>query len=584
MRLGTVVLLAAVTASAVASFSFPEVTSVRVKRQQCRCLRLVNGGGMQCSCMQPLATNELGSGGLASQVSQAAGAPQASCQCIQIFISDSPTYRCLCDPRPPTPTVGVTIQTTVPIVTQPATTQTSTLPPTIITVPSTISTFPPITTPPTTTTTTVTMPPVTTLPPFSYPTNPPVTTTVPTVPTVPSTISTFPPITTPPTTVTMPPVTYTTAPTTFTTPPPITSPPLITPTSTFPPITTPPTTVTLPPVTFPVTIPTVTTASPLPTPGPSSSTTPGYEPPVTITVPPSQACQCIMIRINGPQNAQYQCSCPGVANPIPVSPGGTGTGVTGAPAIPSQNDAPTLPYPATGVTNGTSAGCFCLDGANPNLGCGCSCDCLTLTVTIPTGVCVCPQDDSGRVVTTPGQPSQPTPGYLNPVTPAPTAPVVPGQPQTLPPITPGHTYPVTYTPSPVTLPVVYPTGGQSGLPAQPVQPTQPNLQPITTTLAPIVQPGQPGATPSTGGTTTLPLTTTCILYPVNGGSTQQQQCTCMPQYEQCAQNVCCLSSRFRSQKNEILRAAADATGVQESTLDIFVDMFNKIKNRFSATA
>ncbi|GMR38036.1 hypothetical protein PMAYCL1PPCAC_08231, partial [Pristionchus mayeri] len=577
MRLGTVVLLATLAAAAAASFSFPEATSVRVKRQQCRCVRLVTGGGMQCSCMQPLASAELGTaqGGLASQVSQAAGTPHASCQCIQIFISDSPTYRCLCDPTPGT-TVGVTIKTTVPIVTQP-TLPSSTLPP------ATFPTLPPITTPPTTITTQpplITLPPVTQTPTFSYPTQPP------TIPT-PTNPPTFPPITTPPTAT--PPVTLSTAPTTYQqnntliqTPPLITSPPLITPSSTLPPITLPPITlppITTPPVTYPVTIPTVTTASPLPTPGPSS-TTPGYEPPVTQTVPPSQACQCIMIRINGPQNAQYQCSCPGVANPIPVAPGGTGTGVTGAPSIPSQNDAPSNPYPATGVTNGTSAGCFCLDGANPNLGCGCSCDCFTLTVTIPTGVCVCPQDESGRVVT--GLPGQTTPAYLNPGSACCLVMTPPTQPgQTLPPITiPGQTYPTLQPPSPVTLPLVYPTGGQT---VQPVQPTLPVLQPITTTLAPVVQPGQPGVTPAAGATTTLPLTTTCILYPVTSSGTTQHQCTCMPQYEQCAQNVCCLSTRFRSQKNELVRAAADATGVQESTLDIMFDMFNKIKNRFSAT-
>ncbi|GMS85771.1 hypothetical protein PENTCL1PPCAC_7946, partial [Pristionchus entomophagus] len=580
----TVVLLAAVAASAAASFSFPEAASVRVKRQQCRCVRLVNGGGMQCSCMQPLATNELGTqqGGLASQVSQAAGTPQASCQCIQIFISDAPTYRCLCDPRPAT-TVGVTIKTTV--------TQPQTLQPTQPTLP----TLPPITTAPTAPPTVSTVPtipvtqPTPVTQPFSYPTLP---STVPTIPTIPSTLPTFPPITTPPTPVTQPPFTYSTAPPTQT-PPIITSPPLITPISTFPPITNPPVTVTLPPVTYPVTVPTVTTVTPLPTPGPSS-TTPGYEPPVTQTVPPSQACQCIMIRINGPQNAQYQCSCPGVANPIPVAPGGTGTGVTGAPALPSLNDGTAVnPYPATGVTNGTSAGCFCLDGANPNLGCGCSCDCFSLTVTIPTGVCVCPQDDSGRVVTTPGQPGVSTHSYTNPVTQAPVQPVQPTQPgqsQTLPPITNGPTYGTTYqTPAPlVTQPAVYPTGPGQTLPTQPVQPTQPAvLPPITTSMAPIVQPGHPGVTPAADGsaTTTLPLTTTCILYPVTAGSsTPQQQCTCMPQYEQCAQNVCCLSSRFRSQKNDLVRAAADATGVQESTLDMFVDVFNKIKNRFTATA
>ncbi|GMT16090.1 hypothetical protein PFISCL1PPCAC_29028, partial [Pristionchus fissidentatus] len=101
-----------------ASFSFPEAASVRVKRQQCRCVRLVSGGGMQCSCMQPLAMNELGAqqGGLASQVSQAAGNPSASCHCIQIFLTHDPTYRCMCNPpgtmQPPHTTI--TVQTTVP--------------------------------------------------------------------------------------------------------------------------------------------------------------------------------------------------------------------------------------------------------------------------------------------------------------------------------------------------------------------------------------------------------------------------------------------------------------------------------------
>ncbi|GMT37732.1 hypothetical protein PFISCL1PPCAC_29027 [Pristionchus fissidentatus] len=294
-----------------------------------------------------------------------------------------------------------------------------------------------------------------------------------------------------------------------------------------------------------------------------------------------------MIRINGPANAQYQCSCPGVASPIPVIPGGTGTGVTAAPGLPILNDGPTIgtnPYPATGVTNGTSAGCFCLDGANPNLGCGCSCDCFSLTVTIPTGVCVCPQDDTGRVIT-PTLPAVPsTPAYTNPVFAVTQTPAQPGQ-QTFPPITAGPTTPVGGS----TLPVIYPTTAavqqstQTVQPLQPILTTQTPLQPLITTVTPVVQPGQPGVTPARDATTTLPLTTTCIMYPVSATVTASQ-CTCMPQYEQCAQNVCCLSTRFRSHKNDIIRAAADATGVQESTLDIFVDIFNKIKNRFSATA
>uniref|UniRef100_A0A1I7XC16 CC domain-containing protein n=1 Tax=Heterorhabditis bacteriophora TaxID=37862 RepID=A0A1I7XC16_HETBA len=44
---------------------------------------------------------------------------------------------------------------------------------------------------------------------------------------------------------------------------------------------------------------------------------------------------------------------------------------------------------------------------------------------------------------------------------------------------------------------------------------------------------------------TFPMTTTCVMYV----GVQATPCTCLPQYDQCASNVCCLKSKFRSHKN-----------------------------------
>lgn len=41
-----------------------------------------------------------------------------------------------------------------------------------------------------------------------------------------------------------------------------------------------------------------------------------------------------------------------------------------------------------------------------------------------------------------------------------------------------------------------------------------------------------------------PLTTGCVVYV----GLQNSPCICLPQYDQCAQNTCCLKAKFRSHK------------------------------------
>ncbi|CAD6198257.1 unnamed protein product [Caenorhabditis auriculariae] len=296
----------------------------------------------------------------------------------------------------------------------------------------------------------------------------------------------------------------------------------------------------------PSTAPTTTTTTPAPstttttestttsttTQAPTTTTTPAYVP--TVTQSPGQ-CQCIMIRISGPASAQYQCQCqntqaPAVDTTLPptlpplsfpiqtqspstLPPTSAPTTVTSPPAQTMYTSSPPAVYQPVGTINTTEQGCFCVDPYSSSVQpqCGCSCNCLTLLVSVPNGVCGCPQDTQGNI-----QPTQTTQTEYQQV-------FTTQPPQTLPPT----------TPAPV---------------------TQPN--PLTTAINP------------TNGQDQYPLTTTCVMYV----GVQTSPCMCLPQYDQCAQNVCCLKSKFRSHKKIEQQS-------EPSTIDMLMKVLQTLKNK-----
>ncbi|CAJ0606292.1 unnamed protein product [Cylicocyclus nassatus] len=75
--------------------------------------------------------------------------------------------------------------------------------------------------------------------------------------------------------------------------------------------------------------------------------------------------------------------------------------------------------------------------------------------------------------------------------------------------------------------------------------------------------------------TQYPLTTTCVMYV----GMQTTPCICLPQYDQCAHNVCCLKAKFRSLKNNsVTQPQNDA---EPSTVDMLMSFLQKIKNKLN---
>ncbi|KAK6019431.1 hypothetical protein OSTOST_14933 [Ostertagia ostertagi] len=69
-----------------------------------------------------------------------------------------------------------------------------------------------------------------------------------------------------------------------------------------------------------------------------------------------------------------------------------------------------------------------------------------------------------------------------------------------------------------------------------------------------------------------PLTTNCVMYvgvPVSS-------CVCLPQYDPCAQNICCLKAKFRSHK-----AVATQRNAEPSTVDMLMNILKKIKTKLN---
>ncbi|KAK6042177.1 hypothetical protein COOONC_20318 [Cooperia oncophora] len=72
--------------------------------------------------------------------------------------------------------------------------------------------------------------------------------------------------------------------------------------------------------------------------------------------------------------------------------------------------------------------------------------------------------------------------------------------------------------------------------------------------------------------TQYPLTTTCVMYMAVPASS----CVCLPQYDQCAQNICCLKAKFRSHK-----AVATHQTKEPSTVDMLMNILKKIKTKLN---
>ncbi|EFP07335.1 hypothetical protein CRE_26069 [Caenorhabditis remanei] len=318
-----------------------------------------------------------------------------------------------------------------------------------------------------------------------------------------------------------------------------------------------PTSTTMAPTTTSTTTTTTTT-----TPAPTTTTSTTTPAPVSYPQVPTQtqgnngACNCIMISITSPQTAQYQCQCaqpqqqqqqqhiivdyedptveygsqtaiPGTLpapNTTPVPPTTTTSSTTTSTTTPTpqqyphQNpsmftQSPPTVYPAIGQLATGQETCYCLDPTTSVMsGCGCRCNCATLMVTVPNAYCGCPQ---------------------------------PGQQQ----MQYADTYDYTQ---------VYSTQAPTTTTTAPTTTQTPPTQPPTTT-----SPIQYADTTATQ----YPLTTTCVMY-VNVPTTA---CSCLPQYDQCAQNVCCLKAKYRSYKK--------AEETQPSTIDVLMNVLQTIKTK-----
>ncbi|WKX96951.1 hypothetical protein Q1695_012978 [Nippostrongylus brasiliensis] len=108
------------------------------------------------------------------------------------------------------------------------------------------------------------------------------------------------------------------------------------------------------------------------------------------------------------------------------------------------------------------------------------------------------------------------------------------------------------------------------------------LAPVTyppTTIAPTVAPVYQTAAPQQQQPASqYPLTTTCVMY-VGIPTTS---CTCLPQYDPCAQNICCLKAKFRSHKNVAAVQQPQHDSAEHSTVDVLMNILQKIKTKLNA--
>ncbi|VDP10423.1 unnamed protein product [Heligmosomoides polygyrus] len=102
------------------------------------------------------------------------------------------------------------------------------------------------------------------------------------------------------------------------------------------------------------------------------------------------------------------------------------------------------------------------------------------------------------------------------------------------------------------------------------------LPPVTyppVTVAPTLAP-QPAMTqPLQTAPQQYPLTTGCVVYV----GLQNSPCICLPQYDQCAQNTCCLKAKFRSHKG-ISQPLHDA---EPTTVDMLMNILKKLKTKLN---
>ncbi|CAB3410929.1 unnamed protein product [Caenorhabditis bovis] len=260
--------------------------------------------------------------------------------------------------------------------------------------------------------------------------------------------------------------------------------------------------------------------------------------------PNNGACNCIMISISSPQTAQYQCQCanpqqqqqtyddaynvpgtlPSLTYTSTASPTTTTTTTpsttTAAPIAPMVTLAPPAVYPAAATVHTDQPSCYCVDPVTHTMSgyCGCTCNCVQLLVSTPNAVCGCPQAHA--------YPSEPI-DYTQ---------VFPNQPAVTTPI------PTTTTPTTTMAPTTT----------------------TTTTRAPTTAAYYE---PQQAENTQYPLTTTCVMY-VNVPTTV---CSCLPQYDQCATNVCCLKAKYRSYKK--------VEEKQDSTIDMLMNVLKTIKTK-----
>ncbi|CAJ0951561.1 unnamed protein product, partial [Mesorhabditis belari] len=269
-----------------------------------------------------------------------------------------------------------------------------------------------------------------------------------------------------------------------------------------------------------------------------------------------QQCRCVRLTFgNG-----LQCSCP-----QPVASTSSQQGDELATELQQTS------YPA--------AKCACIQivfAGNPQYQCQCGesgtvtvpmptnppgggqCHCIMITITGPSSAqyqCSClstvtPAIDQPQTV---------------PVTPFPiiqTFPPQTGVPDTLPPVT---------LPPTTTLPIFPPTLSTQTLP------------PLTTTTTTTTV----AANPPQDTSPSYPLTTTCVMY-LTG--VQSSPCMCMPEYDQCAQNICCLKAKYRSLKHYNAAASLPLQNAdvnkeeQPSTIEMLMNVLQKIKNKWQSKA
>ncbi|KJH45153.1 hypothetical protein DICVIV_08795 [Dictyocaulus viviparus] len=72
-----------------------------------------------------------------------------------------------------------------------------------------------------------------------------------------------------------------------------------------------------------------------------------------------------------------------------------------------------------------------------------------------------------------------------------------------------------------------------------------------------------------------PLTTNCTMY----AGVQPVMCICLPQYDQCSPNVCCLKSKFLSQKKLLTKALYHKVNSKPSAADVLMDILESIKRK-----